>query len=96
MLFPELADNRNADYGKALFRIVDEINHLDAPPRYARRCGVAEAETVACMAKAYYGNKKPIGKDIAEKRADLSGFGEIADHILQYMPVEPTDEMVRI
>ena len=96
ILFPELAGNRKANYAEALLRVVSEINHLDAPPRYVRRCGVAEAETIACMAKAYYGNKKPIGKDILEKRADLAGFGEIADHILQYMPVDPTDDMVRV
>jgi hypothetical protein len=43
------------------------------------------------MAKSYYKSKKPIGKDILEKRADLQGYGDIADHILSFMPEEPFD-----
>ena len=46
------------------------------------------------MAKAYYGNKKPIGKDIAEKRADLTGYGEISDYLLSLMPEEPMEVTV--
>lgn len=84
------------DYAAALHQVVDAIAHLDAPPRYVRGCGLAEAETVCCMAKAYYKNKKPIGKDILEKRQDLTGFGDVADYILSHMPADPTDELVTL
>jgi hypothetical protein len=85
-------EDERPDYAKALLTVADGIKHLKAPPRYSRQCGVAEAETVCCMAKAYYKNKKPIGKDIVEKRHDLKGYGEIADHILSFMPEEPFDK----
>lgn len=94
VIFPELEGNRKADYGQALLKVADAIKHIPAPPRYARNCGVAEAETVCCMAKSYYKSKKPIGKDILEKRHDLTGYGEIADHILSFMPEEPFDGVV--
>jgi hypothetical protein len=75
----------------ALLQVVDNINHLKAPPRYNRSCGVAEAETIACMIKGYYKNGKAIGHDIMEKRRDLEGYGEVSDLILSHMPEEPTD-----
>ena len=75
----------------ALLQVVDNINHLKAPPRYSRACGVAEAETIACMIKGYYKNGKTIGHDIMEKRRDLEGYGEVSDLILAHMPKEPTD-----
>ena len=86
-------EGQKPDYAKALLTVAEQIQHLKAPPRYVRSCGVAEAETVCCMAKAYYKNKKPIGKDIVEKRHDLTGWGDIAEHILQNMPVEPFDQV---
>ena len=91
-LFPECAKKGPRSYSSGLREIADAISHIDAPPRYGRKCGIAEAETVACMVKAYYLNKKPIGKDIVEKRADLVGYGDIADHILSRMPEEPFDK----
>lgn len=89
VIFPECGKRKPMPYSKALLELASAISHLDAPPRYARKCGVAEAETIACMIKAYYLNKKPIGKDIEEKRNDLLGYGDIADHILSHMPKIP-------
>jgi hypothetical protein len=91
VIFPELENQRGVNYANALLKVADAISHINAPPRFTRPCGVAEAETVCCMAKAYYKNQKPIGKDIVEKRTDLVGYGEIADHILSFMPEEPFD-----
>jgi len=91
VIFPELAEQAKPDYAAALHRVADEIKYLNAPPRGVRSCGIAEAETVCCMAKSYYKNKKPIGKDIIEKRTDLQGYGDIADLILSHMPEEPFD-----
>jgi hypothetical protein len=93
IIFPELLDERKADYATALLKVADAIKHIPAPPRQVRGCGVAEAETICCMAKSYYISKKPIGKDIVEKRHDLTGYGEIADHILEHMPLEPFDQV---
>jgi len=76
---------------QALLQAASELKHLSAPPRHHRKCGVAEAETVACMLKGYYLHGKPIGKDIVEKRRDLTGYGDVAEHILSFMPVEPFD-----
>jgi len=92
VIFPELSKQKHPDYAGALFQVVDGIKHLNAPPRYTRACGVAEAETICCMAKAYFKNRKPIGKDIVEKREDLTGYGDVADHILSFMPKEPFDD----
>jgi hypothetical protein len=91
VIFPELAEQAKPDYAAALHRVADEIKYLMAPPRGVRSCGIAEAETVCCMAKSYYKNRKPIGKDIVEKRADLQGYGDVADLILSHMPEEPFD-----
>lgn len=93
VIFPELVNKRKANYAEALLKVAETISHIKAPPRYTRSCGVAEAETVCCMAKAYYKNQKPIGKDIVEKRHDLAGYGDVAEHILSFMPVEPFDEV---
>jgi hypothetical protein len=76
---------------KALLQVVDQIKYLKAPPRYTRDCGVAEAETIACMIKGYYKNGKPIGADIVDKRQALTGYGFVADEILKHMPEEPFD-----
>lgn len=92
VLFPQIADSKPAKHAEALFWVVEAIQHLKAPPRYNRMCGVAEAETVCCMAKTYYRTNKPVGTDIVEKRRDLTGYGEIADRILASMPPEPFDE----
>jgi len=89
VIFPELLTAAKPNYAKALMDVADAISYINAPPRNVRGCGVAEAETICCMAKAYYKNSKPIGKDIVEKRHDLAGYGEIADHILSFMPEEP-------
>lgn len=77
---------------ESIWKVVEAIAHLDAPPRFSRKCGLAEAETVSCMVKGYYLNKVPIGHDILDKRAALTGFGERADHLLSVMPLEPFDE----
>ena len=87
-----VGEGAKIDYAAALLEVAEQIQHLKAPPRYSRSCGVAEAESVACMAKAYYNSRKPIGKDIVEKRNDLAGYGEIAEHILECMPKDPKDE----
>lgn len=91
VIFPDLQNKKRANYAEALLRVADAIRYINAPPRGVRPCGVAEAETVCCMAKSYYKSQKPIGKDIVEKRHDLTGYGEIADHILSFMPLEPFD-----
>jgi len=91
IIFPELAEQPNPDYAEALHRVVDGIKHLKAPPRRVRSCGIAEAETVCCGAKQYYKNKTAVGHDILQKRAALQGYGDIAEHILSFMPEEPFD-----
>ena len=71
VIFPERTHANNADYAKSLMEVADNINWLHAPPRNSRDCGVAEAETICCMAK-----------------------GDVADHILSFMPEEPFDPEV--
>lgn len=73
----------------SVWKVVDAIKHIPAPPRMSRGCGLPEAETISCMAKAYFLNGKPIGKDIVEKRDDLNGGGENAVHLLSVFPREP-------
>ena len=75
----------------ALLKVVNEISWMKAPPRFIRNCGVAEAETIACMIKGYYKNGKAIGADIVDKRQALTGYGFVANEILKHMPKEPFD-----
>lgn len=77
----------------SIWKVVDEIKGIKAPPQNKRGCGIPEAETVACMAKAYYKNGKPIGKDIVERRDQLAtGRSENARHLASVFPADPQDK----
>ena len=78
-------------YEESVFKVVDAISDLDAPPQNARKCGVAEAETVACGIRQYYLRGAPIGEDIVAKRDHLLGGGDNADHLRSVFPQVPKD-----
>lgn len=59
-----------------------------APPARDRPCGPQELETVLCKWKSYMGGHYHLGKDTAEHRAALLGWGQTAEKMLQYMPGE--------
>lgn len=77
---------------QSVWKIAEAINTLPAPPFGKRMCGLPEAETIACMAKAYYLNGKPIGKDIVERREQLANSrSKNAKHLASVFPKDPTD-----
>jgi hypothetical protein len=78
-------------YEQSVFKIVDAISDLDAPPQKVRKCGIAEAETVACGIRQYYLRGAPIGEDIVAKRDNLTGGGENAIHLMSCFPKVPKD-----
>lgn len=82
----------------SIWRVVEAIGQTGAPPRFTRYCGLAEAETIACMLKAYYLNGKPIGKDIVERREQLleATHHPNAIHLLHCFPKEPMDADVEV
>lgn len=78
---------------QSVWKIVEAVKDLPNPSLYVANCNIAVGETIACMAKAYYNNGKPIGKDIVERRDQLStSNNENARHLASVFPVEPTDE----
>lgn len=50
----------------ALYRIINGLEHLKAPPLYDRPLGVQEAETILCKWKSHTKGRYQVGKDIAE------------------------------
>lgn len=51
-----------------------ELGDLDAPPRYERKLGYQEYETILCKYKSHLAGNYPVGKDIAEVKHGLSVF----------------------
>lgn len=78
---------------ESVWKVVEGIQSIFAPPWGKRNCGLPEAETIACMAKAYYKNGKPIGKDIVERREQLKDSGSNnARELYKVFPKDPKDE----
>jgi hypothetical protein len=61
-----------------------------APPGNDRPCGAAEVESTLCKFKSMRGGHYHVGKDIAEVRHALSGWGATAATLLRHMPAMPT------
>lgn len=64
------------------------VAHLDlpAPPRYDRRVGLQEVETMLCKYKSMVGGHYYLGKDIDELRKSLSHHGSLAQSWLKFVP----------
>lgn len=77
---------------QSIWKLVDLIKDIKAPPRLTRACGIAEAETIACGVQQYYNNSIPVGKDIVDKRKALEGYGRNAAHLIRVFPVDPSDK----
>lgn len=85
LLFPK------EPYHESVFKLLEAIDDLYAPPRFDRKCGLAEAETVACGVRQYYTRGVPIGEDIVAKRTSL-GNSDNAKHLSTKFPKEPTEQ----
>lgn len=59
-----------------------------APPRGDRPVGPQELETILCKYKSMRGGHYHVGKDIAEHRQALAGWGETAERLLRHYPEE--------
>ena len=55
----------------AIRTVLDELGLHRAPPRYERKLGVQEAETVLCKWKSYLGGHYRVGEDIEACRKAL-------------------------
>lgn len=58
----------------AIERILSHLGTRLAPPRYERRVGVQEAETILCKWKSYLGGHYEIGEDVMGCRRGLTRF----------------------
>jgi hypothetical protein len=70
----------------AVPRLLDLLATRTAPPDYKRPLGVQEAETVFCKYKAHFRGHYPIGIDTKDMRAQLKGWGSLADSLLKLVP----------
>lgn len=83
-----LAAESLARYNKATI-YNDLITHVSGrwePAAGRRVCGVQEAETVLCKYKSYRNAHYWVGKDTAEIRHHLSGWGDTAEWLLRHAP----------
>lgn len=58
----------------AIERIIAELGHLEAPPRYERVINAQEAETVLCKWHSYMSGHYELGEDIEAVRRGLLRF----------------------
>jgi len=59
---------------------------LKAPPFDDRPVGVQEIETIFCKYKSHRKGHYTVGKDIAEVRHGLVGWGDLADELRKHAP----------
>lgn len=64
------------------------LNHK-APPDYKRAVNIQEIETILCKWKSHMGGHYPPGKDTAELFHVLDGWGDLAEHLKQFVPAIP-------
>lgn len=76
--------------GESLLSVIEymerKLAHLKAPPTYDRALNIAEIETILCAYKGLKSGSYYLGKDIASKRKDLEGYGDMAQTMLGFMP----------
>jgi hypothetical protein len=84
MLAAEQNETPRVIYGK----LFEHFSTRKAPPRYDRPVGAAEIESILCKFKSARNGHYEIGKDIAEIRRALVGWGATADRLLAHMPAE--------
>jgi hypothetical protein len=57
-----------------------------APPHYDRYVNVQEIETIFCKYKSHLKGHYPVGKDTAEIRHGLTGWGDLAETLQRNLP----------
>jgi hypothetical protein len=83
-----LAAEQNQSPRAIYDRLLGYFATRKAPPSYDRPVGVAEIESIVCKFKSARNGHYTIGKDIAEVRHALAGWGPTADCLLAHMPAE--------
>ena len=63
-----------------------ELHTYRAPPTFDRPVNVQEIETCLCKWKSHCNGHYPIGKDTHEITEGLEGWGDLADHLVNYLP----------
>jgi hypothetical protein len=58
----------------AVNRILNELGHYTAPPRYERFINIQEAETILCKWKSYMGGHYALGEDVSGLLKSLGAF----------------------
>lgn len=92
-LLIDLPGSRYNTEADAYAQLLTYFGRLRAPPipegtNGTRVCGPQEVETVLCKWKSHLGGHYHVGKDIAEQRAALAGWGETAQRVLSAYPKE--------
>jgi hypothetical protein len=67
-------------------RIEYHFRNQLAPPFYDRDVNIQEVETILCKYKAHCFGHYPLGKDTREVTHGLSGWGDLAENLVQFMP----------
>jgi len=67
-------------------RMKDEFQQFDAPPQADRPVNEQEIETILCKYKAHCYGFYPVANDTVHVIKALEGWGDLAEHILDYVP----------
>lgn len=76
----------NLPLSEVIERLKAGFGNCLAPPDYRRPLNVQEIETVLCKYKSHLNGHYPPGKDIAEIRHGLHGWGDLAKHLSKHLP----------
>jgi hypothetical protein len=82
----ELSEIERVEPTQYLQYLLREFEQFGEPARGLRRCGVQEVETILCKHKSHRRGHYPVGKDTAEVRHALVGWGATAEKLLQHCP----------
>jgi len=72
-------------------RMVGEFDNKLAPPWNDRPVNIQEVETILCKYKAHCYGFYPMGNDTIHVTKGLSGWGDLAEELIKFMPVYPDE-----
>lgn len=71
-------------------RLLQEYSSREAPPGMDRPCHIQEVETCMCKGKSFLKGHYHVGKDIAEIRHSVRGWGNLAERMRKCLPPRVT------
>lgn len=81
-----VAQQERTTEAEALRRLLKHFEDEPAPPDFGRKFGIPEIETILCKYKSHCKGNYPIGKDKAEVRHALYGWGPLSDRLSACLP----------